>query len=87
MAWIEARCLTGKKFETFCAENNFEPIYVPANDHRAIALVKRLIQTITIQLSCTKARLNKKFNLEHLIHPIIQRLRISKQKQPKNFTI
>ena len=32
----QARCFTGKKFETFCTENNITPIYAPANDHRAI---------------------------------------------------
>ena len=76
----QARCFTGKKFETFCIENNITPIFAPANDHRAIGLVKRLIQTIKRQLSCMKTQLNKKFNLEHSLYAIIQRLRISKQK-------
>ena len=69
-----------KKFETFCTENNITPIYAPANDHRAIGLVERLIQTIERQLLCMKTQLNKKFNLEHSLYAIIQRLRISKQK-------
>ena len=58
----QARCFTGKKFETFCTENNITHIYAPANDHRAIRLVERLIQTIKRQLSCMKTQLNKKFN-------------------------
>ena len=76
----QARCLTGKKFETFCTENKITPIYAAANNHRAIGLVERLIQTIKRQWSCMKTKLNKKFNLEHSLHAIIQRLRISKQK-------
>ena len=65
---------------TFCAENNIAPIYAPANDHRAIGLVERIIQTIQRQLSCMKSQLNKKFNLENSLKAIIQRLKISKQK-------
>ena len=76
----QARCFTGKKFETFCTENNITPIYAPANDHRAMGLVERIIQTIKRQLSCMKSQLNKKFNLENSLKAIIQRLRISKQK-------
>ena len=82
--------MTGKKFETFCTENNIEPKYAPANDHRAIFLVERLIQNKKCQLSCMKTHLYKKCNLEHSIHlyttlyAIIKRLRISKQKTTKN---
>ena len=76
----QARCFTGKKFKTFCTENNITPIYAPANDHRAIGLVERIIQTIKRQLSCMKSQLNNKFNLENSLKAIIQQLRISKQK-------
>ena len=57
-----------------------KPIYAPANDHRAIGLVERIIQTIRRQLSCMKSQLNKKFYLETSLKAIIQQLRISKQK-------
>ena len=57
----QARCRTGKKFETFCTEKIITPIYARAIDHRAIGLVERLIQTIKRQLSCLKTHLNKKF--------------------------
>ena len=77
---VQARCFTGKKFETFCTENNITPIYAPSNDHRAIGLVERIIQTIKRQLSCMKSQLNKKFILENSLKALIQRLRISKQK-------
>ena len=42
----QARCFTGKKFETFCTENNITPIYAPANDHRAIGLVDVLFKQL-----------------------------------------
>ena len=50
----QARCFTGKKFQIFCTAKNITPIYAPANDHRAIGLVERVIQTIKRQLSCMK---------------------------------
>ena len=76
----QARCFTGKKIETLCTENNITPIHAPANDHKAIGLVERLIQTIKRQLSCMKTQLIENFNLEHSLHAIIQQLRIPKQK-------
>ena len=55
-------------------------MFAPANDHQAIGLVERLIQTTKRQLFCMESQLNKNFNLEHSLYAIIQRLRISKQK-------
>ena len=75
----QARCFTGKKFEIFCTEDNITPLYAPANDHRAIGLVERIIQTIKRQLSCMKSQL-KKFDIENSLKAIMQRLRISTQK-------
>ena len=82
----QARSFTGKNVERFGTENKITPIYAPANDHRAIGLVERLIQTIKRQLSCMKTQLNKKSNLEKSLHEIIQRLRISK-KNNRHHTI
>ena len=61
-------------------ETNIEPIYAPAHDHRAKGLVERLIQTIKRQLSCMKAQLNKNIKLQHAIHAINQKVRITQQK-------
>ena len=72
-----------QKIETLCSETNIEPIYAPANDHRAKGLAERLIQTFKRQLSCMKVHPNKKFNLELSIHATIQRIKISKQKTTK----
>ena len=76
----QARCFTGKKFETLCLENKITPIFAPANDRRAIGLVERLIQTIKRQLSCMKTQLKKKICIKNSLYAIIQRLRISKRK-------
>ena len=70
-----------KSFETFSIENNITPIYAPTNDHRAIGLVERIIQTIKRQLSCMKSQLNKKIDLENSLKAIIQQLRTCKQKK------
>ena len=51
----QARFLTCKKFEEFCSKNNFEQIYAPAHDHRAIGLVEHLIQTIKQQVIMCKS--------------------------------
>ena len=53
----------------------------PANDHRAIGLVKRLIQTIERRLSCMKLdNRNQSFTIKEAIKPKVYQLRICKQK-------
>ena len=42
----QAKYLVGHQVKTFCKKNNIEIIEAPVNDHRAIELVERLIQTI-----------------------------------------
>ena len=46
----KARCLIGYKVKNFCKQPNINIITAPANDHRAIGLVERLIQTIKRRL-------------------------------------
>ena len=46
----QARCLKGNKVKNFCKQNNINIITAPANDHRAIGLVERSIQTIKRRL-------------------------------------
>ena len=49
----KARCLIGYKVKSSCKQNEIIIIITaPANDHWAIGLVERLIQTIKSQLSC-----------------------------------
>ena len=47
----QAKCLIGYQVKTFCNKNNIEIIEAPVNDHRAIGLVERLIQTIDSHVS------------------------------------
>ena len=49
---VQARCLFGYKVKNFCKQHNINIMTAPANDHRAIGLVERLIQTIKRRLSC-----------------------------------
>ena len=50
----QARCLIGNQVKHFCTRNNINLISAPANDHRAIGLVERLISTIKQRLACIK---------------------------------
>ena len=58
-----ARCLIGNEVKNSCKQNNMNIVTAPANNHRAIELVERLIQTIKRRLSCMKlANRNKKIH-------------------------
>ena len=50
----QAKCLVGNQVKTFRHKNNINIIEAPVNDHRAIGLVERLIQTIKNILACIK---------------------------------
>ena len=77
----QARCLIGNKVKTFCKQHNINILTAPANDHRAIGLVERLIQTIKRRLSCMKLdNRNKSFTIKEAIKSIVYQLRICKQK-------
>ena len=66
----------------FCNKNNIEFIKAPVNDHRAIGLVERLIQTIKSRLACIKEEksLNNAFHIKYALKIFIHQLRICKQK-------
>ena len=46
----QAKRLVGNQGKTFCNKNNIQNTVAPANDHRAIGLVERLLQTIKNRL-------------------------------------
>ena len=76
-----ARCLIGYKVKIFCKQRNINIVTAPANDHRAIGLVERLIQTIKRRLSCMKLEnRNNTFTIKEAIKSIVYQLRIFKQK-------
>ena len=77
----QARCLIEYKVKNFCKQHNINIITAPANDHRIIGLVERLIQTIERRLSCMKLdSRNNKFTIKEAIKSIVYQLRIYKQK-------
>ena len=77
----QARCLIGYKVKYFCKQNHINVITAPANDHRAIGLVERLIQTIKRRLSCMKLdSRNNAFTIKEAIKSIVYQLRIFNQK-------
>ena len=81
----QARCLIGNQVKNFCTKNNITLIPAPANDHRAIGLVERLISTIKQRLGCIKEA-NKELNsftLKAALKSIIYQLRICKHKTTK----
>ena len=73
----QARCLFGNKVKTFCKQYNINILTAPANDHRAIGLEERLIQTIKRRSSCMKLyNKNKAFTIKEAIKSIVYQLRI-----------
>ena len=77
----QARCLIGYKVKNFCKQHNFNILTAPVNNHRAIGLVDRLIQTIKRRLSCMELdNRNKTFTIKEAIKSIVYQLRICKQK-------
>ena len=72
----------GNQVKTFCNKNNIQIIEAPVNDHRAIGLVERLIQTIKNRLTCIKEERSagNTFHVRHALKTIIHQLRICKQK-------
>ena len=77
----QARCFIGYKVKKFCKQHSINIITPPANDHRVIGLVERLIQTIKRRLSCMKLdSRNNPFTIKEAIKSIVYQLRICKQK-------
>ena len=81
----QAKCLVGNQVKTFCRKINIDIIEAPVNDHRAIGLVERLIQTIKIRLACIKEEksTNNAFHVKHALKIIVHQLRKCKQKTAK----
>ena len=76
----QSRCQTGHRIQTICNQNNIQLIEAPIHDHRAIALVERLIQTIKNRLACIKTAAQNQFNMKASINSINYQLRICRQK-------
>ena len=81
----QARCLIENQIKIFCTKDNINPIPSPANDHRAIGLVERLISTIKQRLACIKEANNELISLNIKAAPksILYQLSICKHKTTK----
>ena len=80
----QARCLKGNKIQQLCKRYNINLIYAPANDHRPIGLVERLIQTIKRRLGCIKLDPNQKpFNIKNALQNLSFELRTCRKKNSK----
>ena len=81
----QARCLIRNQVENFCTRNNIHLIPAPANDHRSIGLVERLISTIKPRLACINEA-NKEIhsnNINAALKPILYQLRTLRHKTTK----
>ena len=77
----QARCLIGYKVKNYCKQHIINIITAPANDHRAIGLVDRLIQTIKRRLGCRKLdSRNNTMTIKEAKKSIVYQLRRCKQK-------
>ena len=77
----QARCQTGNVMKEFCNKNNIKLIFAPANDHRSIGLVERLIQTVKRRLGCIKLDTTQRpFNIKQSLRQIAQELIICRKK-------
>ena len=81
----QAKCLVGNQVKTFCNKNNINIIEAPVNDHCAIGLVERPIQTIKNRLACIKEEKSSAnaFHLKHALKIIKHQMRICKQRTTK----
>ena len=77
-----AKCPVGNQVKTFCNKNNIEIFEAPVNNHHAIGLVERLLQTIKNRLAFTENEnvANNSFHVKRAIKIFIHQLRIYKEK-------
>ena len=54
LSFGSGKMIVGQQLMTFCNRDNIEIVEAPVNDHRAVGLVERLIQTIRNGLACIK---------------------------------
>ena len=77
----QASCRPGNVIKEFCNRNNINIVCAPANDHRFIGLVKRLIQTVKRRLGCIKLDTNQRpFNIKQSLRKVAQELGICRKK-------
>ena len=71
----QGSCFISKIFEDWCEDKNIEFIKAPVDDHRAIGLVERTIQTIRNRLACLKVEKGADFKLKSEVEELTYHMR------------
>ena len=81
----QAKCFVAHQLKIFCNKSNIEITDAPVNNHRAIGLVERLIQTINNRLACIKEETSatNSFHIKHALQISIHQPQICKEKTTK----
>ena len=80
----QARCQTGNIIRELCNRNNIKIIFAPANDHRSIGLVERLMQTVKRRLGCINLDPKlRPFYIKQSSRQIAQEIKICRKKATK----
>ena len=83
----QAQTFRAKKFQIFCRSNNIKLLFAPVDDHRAIGVVERMIQTIKRRLAVMRIdQRNTPYKLASDVAEIIKTLRITAHGVKKNFS-
>ena len=73
-----AQTFRAKKFQLFCNSNSTKLLFTPVDDHRAIGVVERMIQTLKRRLVVMRIdKTNTPYKLALDVAEIIKRLRIT----------
>ena len=74
-----------KKFQPFCNTNNIKLLFAPVDDHRAIGVVERVIQTLKHRLGVMRRDpANTPYELASHVAEKIKTLRITPHGVTKN---
>ena len=74
----QAQTFRAKKIQIFCRSNNIKLLFAPVDDHRAIGVVERMIQTIKRRLAVMRIdQTNTPYKLASDVAEITKTLRIT----------
>ena len=73
----QAQTFRAKKFQLFCSTNNLKLLFAPVDDHRAIGVVERMLQTLKRRLVVMKIdQANTPYKLVSDVAEIIKTLKV-----------
>ena len=74
----QAQTFRAKKFQLVCHTNNIKSLFAPVDDHRTIAVVERMIQTLKRRLAVMRIdKTNTPYKLASDVAETIKTLRIT----------